>query len=142
MHLLQTVFKSDLPKLKYYLLPSNPLYVRAKSLQSCLTLCDPIDGSPTGSPIPGRRKDCHPHCSRDSVRCSFHICMSPPPSKATCLHTILLDLKKSDPQPGFWLMECRPKGCPTWVGLPFNFPHSPSSDSNIRKTDSVSVSSH
>ena len=25
----------------------------AKSLQSCLTLCDPIDGSPTGSPIPG-----------------------------------------------------------------------------------------
>ena len=25
----------------------------AKSLQSCLTLCDPIDSSPTGSPIPG-----------------------------------------------------------------------------------------
>ena len=25
----------------------------AKSLQSCLTLCDPIDGSPTTSPIPG-----------------------------------------------------------------------------------------
>ena len=25
----------------------------AKSLQSCLTLCDPIDGSPQGSPIPG-----------------------------------------------------------------------------------------
>ena len=25
----------------------------AKSLQSCLTRCDPIDGSPTGSPIPG-----------------------------------------------------------------------------------------
>ena len=23
------------------------------SLQSCLTLCDPIDGSPPGSPIPG-----------------------------------------------------------------------------------------
>ena len=38
--------------------PSNE-YLRlifsatAKSLQSCLTLCDPIDGSPTGSPIPG-----------------------------------------------------------------------------------------
>ena len=26
---------------------------RAKSLQSCLTLCDPIDGSPPGSPVPG-----------------------------------------------------------------------------------------
>ena len=25
----------------------------AKSLQSCLMLCDPIDGSPPGSPIPG-----------------------------------------------------------------------------------------
>ena len=25
----------------------------AKSLQSCPTLCDPIGGSPTGSPIPG-----------------------------------------------------------------------------------------
>ena len=25
----------------------------AKSLQSCLTLCDPIDGSPPGSPNPG-----------------------------------------------------------------------------------------
>ena len=25
----------------------------AKSLQSCLTLCDPTDGSPPGSPIPG-----------------------------------------------------------------------------------------
>ena len=28
----------------------------AKSLQSCLTLCDPIDGSPPGSPIPGVRQ--------------------------------------------------------------------------------------
>ena len=25
----------------------------AKSLQSCPTLCDPKDGSPPGSPIPG-----------------------------------------------------------------------------------------
>ena len=28
-------------------------YAAAKSLQSCLTLCDPIDGSPRGSPVPG-----------------------------------------------------------------------------------------
>ena len=28
-------------------------YAAAKSLQSCLTLCDPIDGSPPGSPVPG-----------------------------------------------------------------------------------------
>ena len=25
----------------------------AKSSQSCLTLCDPINGSPSGSPVPG-----------------------------------------------------------------------------------------
>ena len=25
----------------------------AKSLQSCLTLCNPVDGSPPGSPVPG-----------------------------------------------------------------------------------------
>ena len=28
-------------------------FAAAKSLQSCLTLCDPIDSSPPGSPIPG-----------------------------------------------------------------------------------------
>ena len=31
----------------------RPGAAAAKSLQSCPTLCDPIDGSPTGSPIPG-----------------------------------------------------------------------------------------
>ena len=33
-----------------------PMYIitaAAKSLQSCLTLCDPIDDSPPGSTIPG-----------------------------------------------------------------------------------------
>ena len=34
----------------FLLLPST---AAAKSLQSCPTLCDPIDGSPPGSPIPG-----------------------------------------------------------------------------------------
>ena len=29
------------------------LTATAKSLQSCPTLCNPIDGSPQGSPIPG-----------------------------------------------------------------------------------------
>ena len=29
------------------------LAAAAKSLQSCPTLCDPIEGSPPGSPIPG-----------------------------------------------------------------------------------------
>ena len=38
-------------------LPGKPLHAAAaaaaKSLQSCPTLCDPIDGSPSGSPVPG-----------------------------------------------------------------------------------------
>ena len=29
------------------------LTATAKSLQSCPTLCNPIDGSPPGSPVPG-----------------------------------------------------------------------------------------
>ena len=36
---------------------TNPSYkiaaAAAESLQSCPTLCDPIDGSPPGSPVPG-----------------------------------------------------------------------------------------
>ena len=31
----------------------NTSSTAAKSLQSCPTLCDPIDGSPPGSPVPG-----------------------------------------------------------------------------------------
>ena len=31
---------------------SNAAAAAAKSLQSCPTLCDPIDGSPPGSPVP------------------------------------------------------------------------------------------
>ena len=31
----------------------DPGAAAAKSLQSCPTLCDPIDGSPPGSPVPG-----------------------------------------------------------------------------------------
>ena len=37
-----------------YLPWSDPIAAAAaKSLQSCPTLCDPIDGSPPGSPVPG-----------------------------------------------------------------------------------------
>ena len=36
-------------------------YAAAKSLQSCLTLCDPIDSSPLGSSVPGKNTGvgCH-----------------------------------------------------------------------------------
>ena len=41
--------------LTYGFLPINLIYsaAAAKSLQSCLTLCGPIDGSPPGTPVPG-----------------------------------------------------------------------------------------
>ena len=41
-------------KVHMVLLPDIELFAAAaKSLQSCPTLCDPIDGSPLGSPVPG-----------------------------------------------------------------------------------------
>ena len=39
---------SSLPSIVY-----TAAAAAAKSLQSCPTLCDPIDGSPPGSPVPG-----------------------------------------------------------------------------------------
>ena len=43
------------PPQKSHLIPSALVWevAAAKSPQSCLTLCDPIDGSPPGSPVPG-----------------------------------------------------------------------------------------
>ena len=35
------------------MLISRKAAAAAKSLQSCPTLCDPVDGSPPGSPVPG-----------------------------------------------------------------------------------------
>ena len=41
-------------RVKYFLKSIfDPAAAAAKSLQSCPILCDPIDGSPPGSPVPG-----------------------------------------------------------------------------------------
>ena len=40
-------------------LSKNYFAAMAKSLQSCPTLCDPIDGSPPGSPVPGFSRQDH-----------------------------------------------------------------------------------
>ena len=42
-----------LPETVTILLIGYAAAAAAKSLQSCLTLCDPIDGSPPSSPVPG-----------------------------------------------------------------------------------------
>ena len=48
-----TVQRHQFFSAQYFLLSSSHIYAAAKSLQSCPTLCDPIDGSPPGSPVPG-----------------------------------------------------------------------------------------
>ena len=42
-----------LPNSSIFILPNAAAAAAAKSLQSCPTLCDPIDGRPPGSPVPG-----------------------------------------------------------------------------------------
>ena len=37
----------------YFIMSAAAAAAAARSLQSCPTLCDPRDGSPPGSPIPG-----------------------------------------------------------------------------------------
>ena len=46
----------------YFCIPvpcNEMIAAAAKSLQSCLTLCDSIDGSPPGSPVPGISRQEH-----------------------------------------------------------------------------------
>ena len=54
-HIEEAGFKSQQGSDHKALVCWQPLWVAAaaKSLQSCPTLCDPMDSSPTGSPIPG-----------------------------------------------------------------------------------------
>ena len=42
-----------LPRPVFHPLPPPGVAAAAKSLQSCPILCDPTDGSPPGSPVPG-----------------------------------------------------------------------------------------
>ena len=49
---LISFFSVQLEELLLEFLPRN-VAAAVKSLQSCPTLCDPIDCSPPGSPIPG-----------------------------------------------------------------------------------------
>ena len=45
-------FHTELARLQVWFIPTAAA-AAAESLQSCPTLCDPIDGSPPGSAIPG-----------------------------------------------------------------------------------------
>ena len=56
-HVKQVPFKGrdqeTRKKITIHLLLHDATTTTTKSLQSCPTLCDPIDGSPPGSPVPG-----------------------------------------------------------------------------------------
>ena len=43
----------DMVEYSVFQTPTHDVVVVVKSLQSCPTLCDPIDSSPPGSPVPG-----------------------------------------------------------------------------------------
>ena len=53
LHIMHTVPQSKTMYVFTYIYIYVCAAAAAKSLQSCPTLCDPIDGTPPGSPIPG-----------------------------------------------------------------------------------------
>ena len=87
----------------------------AKSLQSCLTLWDPIDGSPPGSPVPGILQ------ARTRVGCHFLLqCMKgkvkvKPLSRVQLLETSWTTAYQAPPSMGFSMREY-------WSGLPLPSP--------------------
>ena len=52
-HCIQSELEEKIYNLKSMFYEICDAAAAAKSLQSCPTLCDPIDGSPPGSPVPG-----------------------------------------------------------------------------------------
>ena len=52
-HFLAVRFFSVQSRRIFFFFRYHAAAAAAKSLQSCPTLCDPIDGSPPGSPVPG-----------------------------------------------------------------------------------------
>ena len=53
MRLIKIKMSSGIVKFLFTSRNAAAAAAAAKSLQSCLTLCDPRDGSPPGSPVPG-----------------------------------------------------------------------------------------
>ena len=88
-------------------------YAAAKSLQSCPTLCDPIDGSPPGSPVPGILQ------ARTLGGLQFpspmHACMHSRFSLVRLCATLWTAAHQAPLPTGFSRQEC-------WSGLPFPSP--------------------
>ena len=95
----------------------NTAAAAAKSLQSCPTLCDPIDGSPPGSPIPGilqaRTLECgaisFSNAWKGKVKLKLH-------SRAWFLATPWTGAYQAPPSMGFSRQEY-------WSGVPLPSPN-------------------
>ena len=87
----------------------------AKSLQSCPTLCDPIDGSPPGSPVPGilqaRTLEWVAISSSNAWKWKNKVKSL---SRVRLLATPWTAVHQAPPSTGFSRQEY-------WSGLPFNF---------------------
>ena len=90
----------------------------AKSLQSCLTLCDPVDGSPRDSPVPGILQA----RTLEWVAISFsNACKWKVKVKSFSLVQLLVTpwtaAHQAPPSMGFSRQEC-------WSGVPLSSPRS------------------
>ena len=86
------------------------LLASAKSLQSCPTWCDTIDGSPPGSPILGFSRQ--EHWSRLPFPSTVHACML---SRFSLCVTLWTAAHQAPLTTGFSMQEY-------WSGLPFPSP--------------------
>ena len=66
----------------------------AKSLQSCPTLCDPIDSSPPGSPVPGILQARTLECGQHSLNTKSKHLIKNTHTQTTDQHLLYTDIKK------------------------------------------------
>ena len=94
----------------------------AKSLQSCPTLCDPIEGSPPGSPVPGILQ------ARTRVGCHFLLqCVKVKSlSRVQLFATAWTAAYRAPPSMGFSRQEY-------WSGVPLPSPSVPVCLTTIKK---------
>ena len=98
----------------------------AKSLQSCPTLCDPIDGSPVGSPVPGilQARTLEWVAISFSNACKWKVKVKSL-SHVRLLATPWTAAYQAPPSMGFASQECW-SGVPYWPSIRENIYHFPS----------------
>ena len=105
----------------------------AKSLQSCPTLCDPIDGSPPGSPVPGILQAKTPECGASSFSNAWRWKVKVKSlSRVWLIATPWIAAYQAPPSVGFSRQEY-------WSGVPLPSPRTRPAGSKSRLCCSLSV---